>query len=130
MTDQDVVVAQPPQERDEGRPERSLAEQLVEQARADGVDLVGPGGLLAGLTKQVLEAGLEVEMDEHLGYAKHAVKAATMATRATAHARRRCSPRSVRSRWRCPGIVTAVSTRGPCAKGSAGLVGSTRWSSR
>jgi putative transposase len=46
----------------------------VEQARADGVDLVGPGGLLAGLTKQVLEAGLEVEMDEHLGYAKHAVE--------------------------------------------------------
>ena len=29
----------------------------MEQARADGVDLVGPGGLLAGLTKQVLEAG-------------------------------------------------------------------------
>jgi transposase-like protein len=26
------------------------------------------------LTKQVLEAGLEVEMDEHLGYAKHAVE--------------------------------------------------------
>ena len=49
-----------------------MAEQLVEQARADGVDLVGPDGLLAGLTKQVLEAGLEVEMDEHLGYEKHA----------------------------------------------------------
>ena len=74
MTDQDVMVAQPPQEDDEGRPDRSLAEQLVEQARADGVDLVGPDGLLAGLTKQVLEAGLEVEMDEHLGYAKHAVE--------------------------------------------------------
>ena len=73
MTDQDVLVAQPPQD-DEGRPERSLAEQLVEQARVDGVDLVGPGGLLAGLTKQVLEAGLEVEMDEHLGYSKHAVE--------------------------------------------------------
>ena len=74
MTDQDVMVAKPPQDDEEGRPERSLAEQLVEQARADGVDLVGPGGLLAGLTKQVLEAGLEVEMDEHLGYAKHAVE--------------------------------------------------------
>ena len=33
-----------------------------------------PGGLLAGLTKQVLEAGLEVELDEHLGYSKHAVE--------------------------------------------------------
>jgi len=36
----------------------------------DGVDLVGPDGLLGQLTKQVLEAGLEVEMDEHLGYDK------------------------------------------------------------
>src|SRR5262245_66283063 len=73
MTEQDVVVAQPPHGDDQSRPDRLLAEQLVERARADGVDLVGPGGLLAGLTKQVLEAGLEVEMDEHLGYAKHAV---------------------------------------------------------
>jgi len=53
------------------RTDRSIAQQLVERARAEGVDLVGPGGLLAGLTKQVLEASLEAEMDEHLGYAKH-----------------------------------------------------------
>jgi putative transposase len=48
-----------------------LAAQLVEQARAEGVDLVGPGGLLAGLTKTVLETALESEMSEHLGYDKH-----------------------------------------------------------
>lgn len=29
---------------------------------------MGPGGLLADLTKQVLETGLEVEMEEHVGY--------------------------------------------------------------
>jgi len=74
VTEQNVVVPTPPDDRGDDRPDRSLVEQLVEQARADGVDLVGPGGLLAGLTKQVLEAGLEVEMDEHLGYAKHAVE--------------------------------------------------------
>jgi hypothetical protein len=34
------------------RPDRSLAEQLAEQARADAVDLIGPDGLLAGLTTQ------------------------------------------------------------------------------
>jgi putative transposase len=50
---------------------RELAEQLVEQARAEGVDLVGPGGLLGDLTKRVLEAGLEAEMTEHLGYDRH-----------------------------------------------------------
>ncbi len=33
---------------------RALAEELVEQARADGVELVGPGRLLSQLTKQVL----------------------------------------------------------------------------
>jgi len=41
---------------------------------AHGVDLVGPGGLLSNLTKQVLETGLEVEMEEHLGYEKHAAE--------------------------------------------------------
>ncbi len=32
------------------------------------MNLVGPGGLLGGLTKQVLETALEAEMSEHLGY--------------------------------------------------------------
>ncbi len=50
-----------------------LAGALVEQARAEGVELVGPGGLLGDLTKKVLEAGLEAELDEHLGYTKHDV---------------------------------------------------------
>jgi putative transposase len=49
-----------------------LAEELVARARAEGVELVGPGGLLTDLTRTVLETALEVEMDDHLGYAKHA----------------------------------------------------------
>ncbi len=47
---------------------RRLAEQLLEQAKEQGVSLVGPGGLLAGLTKTVLETALEAELTEHLGY--------------------------------------------------------------
>jgi putative transposase len=35
------------------------------------VELIGPGGLRAGLTKTVLEMALEAEMSEHLGYDKH-----------------------------------------------------------
>jgi hypothetical protein len=35
-----------------------IAEQLVEQAKADGVELVGPGGLLSDLTRTVLETAL------------------------------------------------------------------------
>jgi hypothetical protein len=34
---------------------QQLAQQLVEQARADGVELVDPGGALRGLTRTVLE---------------------------------------------------------------------------
>ena len=49
-----------------------FAEELVARARAEGVELVGPGGLLTDLTKTVLETALEVEMDDHLGYPKHA----------------------------------------------------------
>ena len=39
------------------------------RARADGVELVGPGGLLTGLTKTVLETVLETELSEHVGLA-------------------------------------------------------------
>lgn len=51
--------------------QEQLARELVERARAEGVELVGPGGLLSGLTRTVLETALEAEMSEHLGYDKH-----------------------------------------------------------
>ena len=51
--------------------ELELARQLAERARAEGLSLTGPGGLLGRLTKVVLEGALEGEMDAHLGYAKH-----------------------------------------------------------
>ncbi|GAA1874433.1 hypothetical protein GCM10009751_37520 [Myceligenerans crystallogenes] len=47
---------------------QEFAQRLVEQSRAEGIDLVGPGGVLSGLTKQVLETALEAEMADHLGY--------------------------------------------------------------
>jgi putative transposase len=56
------------------RVDEALAKELVERARSEGVGLVGPGGLLTGLTRTVLETALEAEMDEHLGYARHAVE--------------------------------------------------------
>src|SRR4051812_11967863 len=51
---------------------QQLARDIVEQARAQGIELIGPGGLLTGLTKTVLETALEAELSEHLGYDKHA----------------------------------------------------------
>ncbi len=49
---------------------RSRKNSSLEHAQK-GADLVGPGGLLGDLTKQILETGLEVELDEHLAYTKH-----------------------------------------------------------
>jgi transposase-like protein len=74
MTDTiDVVAAagQVPAEPATPVDQQQLAEQLLVQAKEQGVELVGPGGLLTSLTKRVLEAALEAEMSDHLGYDKH-----------------------------------------------------------
>jgi len=44
---------------------------LADPVRAEGLQLTGEGGLLAMLTKKVVESALEGEMHDHLGYAKH-----------------------------------------------------------
>lgn len=41
------------------------------QAREQGVELTGEGGLLAQVPKQVLESALEGEITDHLGYGRH-----------------------------------------------------------
>jgi len=60
----------------ESRPDLSVDDQaalteLVRTARAKGVALTGPDGLLKYLTKTVIETALDEEMSEHLGYDKH-----------------------------------------------------------
>src|SRR6476661_4351450 len=52
-------------------PEQQVAAELVRQAREKGLALTGPDGLLKQLTKTVIEAALQEEMTEHLGYEKH-----------------------------------------------------------
>jgi hypothetical protein len=48
-----------------------LIEDLGARARTQGPELSGPNGLLAALTKRVLESALEGEITDHLGYARH-----------------------------------------------------------
>lgn len=50
--------------------QQQLAQDLVEQARAEGVELIGAGGLLTGLTKTALEIALQAELSEHLGHTR------------------------------------------------------------
>jgi transposase-like protein len=51
--------------------DEQLIRQLADRARAEGLQLTGEGGLLSRLTKTVVEAALDGELDDHLGYAKH-----------------------------------------------------------
>jgi putative transposase len=51
--------------------DEELADQLLGKAKAEGVELLGPDGLLSQVTKAVLERALAEEMTGHLGYEKH-----------------------------------------------------------
>ena len=51
--------------------DRQLIGQLVDRVRSEGLQLTGEDGLLAQLTKTIIESAAEGEMDAHLGYAKH-----------------------------------------------------------
>jgi transposase-like protein len=51
--------------------DEALADQLLAKAEAEGVELLGPDGLLSQVTKAVLERALGEELTAHLGYEKH-----------------------------------------------------------
>ena len=73
MTDT-AMVPRNPEGREPSRPaliDEELADQLLGKAQAQGVELLGPDGLLSQVTKAVLERALAEEMTGHLGYEKH-----------------------------------------------------------
>src|SRR6266516_4325316 len=73
MTDTEVV-ARKPDRPPADRPalvDAALADELLARAQTEGVELLGPDGLLSQVTKAVLERALAEEMTEHLGYEKH-----------------------------------------------------------
>jgi transposase-like protein len=55
-------------------PEQAAAAAMVAEAKARGLALTGPDGLLKLFTKNVLETALNEEMTEHLGHEKHQVE--------------------------------------------------------
>jgi putative transposase len=75
MSDVTQTAGVGPRRRQEGEQDplvdRALAEELVERAREQGVELLGENGLLRAMTKAVLERGLVEELTEHLGYEPH-----------------------------------------------------------
>lgn len=71
----ETVTPTPPSLPDEpvelDKAQREAIAQMVRQARDAGIALTGPDGLLKALTAQVVEAALDEELNEHLGYDKH-----------------------------------------------------------
>ena len=55
-------------------PEQAAAAAMVTEAKARGLALTGPDGLLKLFTKNVLETALNEEMTEHLGHEKNQVE--------------------------------------------------------
>jgi putative transposase len=47
-----------------------LVDRLMAQVDDEGLELLGPEGVLTELTSRILSRGLEVEMTDHLGYEK------------------------------------------------------------
>ena len=74
----------------EASAEQVAAEELVRQAREQGLSLTGPDGLLKQLTKVMIETALDQELTEHLGHEKNTPSATRAATSATEAGPRRC----------------------------------------
>ncbi len=68
MTDTETVPRRPDRE-PESAPlvDERLADELLGRAQAEGVELLGPDGLLSQVTKAVLERALGEELTHHLG---------------------------------------------------------------
>jgi transposase-like protein len=65
-----------------------LIDELLAGAQTEQ-ELVGPGGLLAGLTERLVERAMEVELTDYLGYERGQAPPARPATPGTGRRRRR-----------------------------------------
>jgi hypothetical protein len=55
--------------------DRRISDELIDELLAGASteeEIAGPGGLLAQLTKRLVERAMEVELTDHLGYEPHA----------------------------------------------------------
>ena len=63
----DIVTPEAPATAADAVPEE-LIDALMNSVDAGGIELLGDGGVIAELTKRILERGLSEELDDHLGY--------------------------------------------------------------
>ena len=71
--------------------DRRISNEVIDELLAGASteeEIAGPGGLLAQLTKRLVERAMEVELTDHVGYEPHQ-RAARRRARTSATARRR-----------------------------------------
>jgi len=89
-----------------------LVDRLMAQVDEEGLELLGPEGVLTELTTRLLSRGLEVEMVDHLGYEK-----GDPAGWGSGNNRNGSYPKTIQRPTpapfllRCPGIGTPLSNR-------------------
>jgi putative transposase len=132
MTDTEIVPGRRDREPADRPPlvDAALADELLARAQTEGVELLGPDGLLSQVTKAVLERALEEEMTEHLGYEKH-----DPAGRGSGNSRNGVTGKRLLTEiggieLEVPAIGAGRSVRRSCAKARPAWMGSTTASSR
>ena len=101
-----------------------MIDQLLAGARTEE-EIAGPGGLLAQLTKRLVERAMEVELTDHLGYEPHDEPPG-----GTGNTRNGTSPKTLITEQGqvgidAPATATAASSRRSSESASGGLKGLT-----
>jgi hypothetical protein len=129
MTDTEVVPRKPDRP-PAGKPplvDAATADELLARAQAEGVELLGPVGLLSQVTKAVLERALDEELTGHLGYEKH--DPAGSGNSRNGSTGKTLLTEVGGSSWTCRAIATGRSAHRSCARARPAWTGSTTASS-
>jgi putative transposase len=97
-----------------------VIDQLLAGARS-GEEIVGPGGLLAQLTRRLVERAVSAELSEHLGYERHQEPPGGVGD-----TRNGSTGKTLASTGRCGSRRRAIATRRSSRRSSGGVSGASR----
>ncbi len=100
-----------------------LLDRVLAQADSGELRLTGEGGFLPEMVKRVLEAGLQAELTDHLGYERQTRRVRGRGIRGTGRRRSGWAPRSATSTWLPRGTATAPSIRNWSARANGAWTG-------
>src|SRR5215218_8836186 len=106
-----------------------LIDELLAGARTEE-EIVGPGGLLADLTRRLVERAMSAELTEHLGYEPHQEPPGGVGNTRNGSTPKTLATEHGPVRIERPGIARAASSRRSSGRGSGASRGSTTRSSR